>query len=528
MGVKLSVHGAAGCVTGSCYRIETEQASVLVDCGMFQGSKSLKELNYGAFAFDPRTIDAVLLTHAHMDHAGLLPKLMLAGFSGPIWATQGTRDLCEVMLADSGHIQQTEVEQLNRRNQHRGRRPVTPIYTVDDARRVMRQFRATQIGETMSPAAGLTARWWNAGHILGSASIEVTVAGDPPVTVFFTGDIGPGGRDFLADPDGPAGVDHLVTESTYGERVRGPITPQSRRALLADEVKAAHALGGPLVMPAFAVERTQELLADLFQIMAEGAAPPAEVFLDSPLAIEVSDIFLRRGGLDADGQNPFEALKCGERLRYVSSPRESDELEERDGWHVVMAASGMCDAGRIRKHLKRQLWRRQATVLLSGFQALGTLGRLLADGEKRVHIQGEEIRVQAKIRQLDVYSGHADAEGLVRQALARRPIAGAVFLCHGEPDARDALTERLVAAGLPRAQIISPAIDQAFALTPDHAEPVGGETRRAAPAQPAALDWHNARARLLSDLETRLEALPDNQARTALIERVRQALEPVH
>jgi len=523
MSTSLSFHGAAGCVTGSCYRLVTPRATLLVDCGMFQGSKSLKALNYEPFPFDVRGLDGVMLTHAHIDHSGLLPKLSRAGYRGPIWATGGTRDLCEVMLADSAHIQESEVEQLNRRNQRRGQPLVEPIYRRADAERVMELFRRVKLDDWMDVAAGVKARWWNAGHILGSASIEVLIEDDPPLRLFFSGDIGPGGRDFLADPEGPAGVDHLFMESTYGDRERPPLSPDERRAKLAEEVRAAHAAGGPLLVPAFAVERTQELLADLLQVMVEGAAPAADVFLDSPLAIEATDVFLKRGYSSEAGRNPFDALRAGERLRFMRTPRESDSLERLRGWHVIMAASGMCDAGRIRKHLKRLLWRSDTTVLLSGFQVQGTLGRLLADGAKRVRIQGDDIRVAARIRSLDIYSGHADAAGLERWALARRPIGGRIFLCHGEPMASKALRARLVAAGMADEALAQPSIDEAFTLRAHRAEALPA-ARRAAPVNPADLDWHNARAAMLGELDARLEAAPDDTARAGLIEALRRVV----
>ena len=229
MRTTLTVHGAAGCVTGSCYRLQTPHATILVDCGMFQGSKSLKALNYERFPFDAKAIDAVLLTHAHIDHSGLLPKLHRAGYRGPIWATAGTHDLCAVMLADSAHIQESEVSQLNRRNQRRGRPTVEPIYGARDAARTMELFRSVKLNDTIEVAPGVKARWWNAGHILGAASIEVMVEDEPPLRLFFSGDIGPGGRDFLADPEGPAGIDHLIMEFDL-RRSRAPGADAGRAA----------------------------------------------------------------------------------------------------------------------------------------------------------------------------------------------------------------------------------------------------------------------------------------------------------
>ena len=294
MSVKLTFHGAAGCVTGFCAKLETGKATVLIDCGMFQGSKTLKALNYGDFPFDPKSIDAVLLTHAHIDHSGLLPKLMKAGFRGPIYATAATRDLCAVMLADSGGIQESEVRHLNHRNQQRGRPPVEPIYTERDAAKVMRQFSKVKLGVEATVAPGLEAVYWEAGHILGSSSIELMVdTDDGLMRLLFSGDLGPGGRDYAPDPEGPSGVDHLIVESTYGDRDRIAMDDNARRELLAKELNDAHAAGGPVLIPAFAVERAQELLADLLILMDDGRVPRGEIFLDSPLAIEATEVFLQ-------------------------------------------------------------------------------------------------------------------------------------------------------------------------------------------------------------------------------------------
>lgn len=525
MSLNLTFHGAAGCVTGFCAEIGGPSSTVLVDCGMFQGSKTLKALNYQPFPFDASKIDAVLLTHAHIDHSGLLPKLMKAGFEGPIYATAATRDLCAVMLPDAGGIQEGEVEHLNRRNQRRGRPLVEPIYTEADARDTMRLFQKVKLGELVEAAPGVKAVYWEAGHILGSASIEVrSETPEGTVTTLFSGDLGPGGRDYAPDPEGPAGVDHLVVESTYGDRVRQPITPDERRQALAEELAAAHDAGGPLLIPAFAVERSQELLADILTLIAEGQAPPADIFLDSPLAIEASEVFQRRGWNRATQRNPFQDVRSSGRLKFLEKPWDSDGLERLRGWHIILAASGMCDAGRVRKHLKRLLWRRDATVLIPGYQAVGTLGRLLVEGARRVSIQGDEIRVAARIRSLDIYSGHADADGLVSWASARRPIAGEVFLAHGEPQALDGLRDRLAAVGFAPEKLTIPKLDQRFSLTRTSVAAEPGAPPRMDPAAAGALDWHNARARLLMNLDERLDEATDDAERARLLLGLEKAL----
>ena len=518
MSLSLTFHGAAGCVTGFCARLTTERASVLIDCGMFQGSKTLKALNYEPFPFKVDEIDAVLLTHAHIDHSGLLPKLMRAGYRGPILATPGTRDLCAVMLPDAGDIQESEVRHLNRRNEQRGRDRVEPIYTARDAERTLELFRSVKLGREVQAAPGITARYWEAGHILGSASIEVSVeTSEGPVRLLFSGDLGPGGRDFIPDPEGPAGVDHLILESTYGGRIRPALDPAARRRQLARELRDAQKAGGPLLIPAFAVERSQELLADLQILTRDGEVPECDIFLDSPLAIEATEVFQKRGWSPAMDANPFADLRSSGRLRFLKAPQESDQLERLRGWHIILAASGMCDAGRVRKHLKRLLWRPDATVLLPGFQAVGTLGRVLSEGARSVRIQGEDIQVRARVRSLDIYSGHADQTQLLAWAKARGPVAGQVFLAHGEPDGLNALRDELVKAGLTPERVTIPDLDERFVLTKAGATAQPGDAR-ILPSAAARPDWHNARARLILDLNARLEALPSDAAREAMIE----------
>lgn len=525
MTVQLAFHGAAGCVTGFCARLTTPRANILIDCGMFQGSKTLKALNYDPLPFAASEIDAVLLTHAHIDHSGMLPKLTRAGFRGPIHATAGAHELCDVMLLDAADIQESEVRQLNHRNERRGRDPVEPIYTVRDAKRTLEQFETVKLGHPFQPAPGITARYWDAGHMLGSASIEVTVEDGPEtVSILFSGDLGAGGRDFLPDPEGPAGVGHLVIESTYGNRSRTNVDPAERRRMLAQELRDAHRAGGPLLAPAFAVERSQELLADLQILMREGEIPETDIFLDSPLAIEATEVFRRRGWSPVLGRNPYEDLRASGRLQFLREPWESDRLEKLSGWHIILAASGMCDAGRVRKHLKRLLWRRDATVLLTGYQAGGTLGRVLTEGASQVRIQGEEIRVKARIRTLDVYSGHADREGLVNWAKARSPVAGKVFLAHGEPDGLEGLREALIAAGFPGGQLLTPVLDGRYDLSATAATESGEPGGRRLPGAASGPDWHNARSRLMLDLNSRLEAMHDDAAREALIASLARAI----
>ncbi|KAF0172154.1 MAG: metallo-beta-lactamase family protein [Caulobacteraceae bacterium] len=525
MSALLHFHGAAGCVTGSCALLETKESRILVDCGLFQGSKTLKSLNYEKFPFDPRSIDAVLLTHAHIDHSGLLPKLMIGGFKGPIFATAGTRDLCAVMLPDAGAIQEMEVESLNRRNERRGGERVEPIFTVKDAREVMSQFRVVRLGDMVEVAEDVSARWWHAGHILGAASIEVECAegGKAAMRLLFSGDLGPGGRDLMDDPQGPSGVDHLILESTYGDVERASVSSEERRSILAAEMSRAYQTGGPLLIPAFAVERTQELIVDLLDLMEGNKAPPGPIFLDSPLAIRASDVFFRHG--QADGaDNPYRSLRESRLLRFTESVAESREIERMKGWHVIIAASGMCDAGRIRHHLKRLLWKADATVLIVGYQAVGTLGRFLLEGRREVRIQGEVIKVRAAVREIDVYSGHADAGGLVNWAKARGPVSGKVFLVHGEPPNQRGLSKRLAAAGFDADNVITAKLDESYRLRPGGADAGALSEPRIAREAVAQPDWHNARAGFLSALNARLSAAKDDGERQRILDALEAAL----
>ena len=526
----LTFHGAAATVTGSCHLLSLSGGRVLIDCGMFQGAKTVRELNYRPFPFDPAGIDAVLLTHAHIDHSGLIPKLVKAGFRGPVFATAATVDLARVMLPDSGYIQEFEVERLNRRNARRGRPPVEPIYGKADAEAALSAFRAVAYDAWTDILPGLRARFWNAGHILGSASIELeyedAAARRKRTRMLFSGDIGPDNKLLHPDPEGPSDLDVLVMEATYGDRDRARLNPAERRAVLAGEVDRALARGGPLLIPSFAVERTQELLSDLIGLMRAGTIPRMAVFLDSPLAIRATEIFARHADVLEDGVDASAWRETG-LLRFAETQEESraiDRLRER---FIVLAASGMCEAGRIRHHLRNFLWRREATVLLTGYQAQGSLGAALLGGEPAVRIHGQEIAVHAAIRSIDAYSGHADAAELTAWAMARRPVRRAVYLTHGEPLALDGLRARLIAAGMEAGRVHVPGLDETVTLT-GHLRRKAAETPRLEPTEaPGAEDWRNEYARLALALQNRVAALPDARARARAIAALRRTLDKV-
>lgn len=521
MALTITFHGACGVVTGSCFELRTPRGAVLIDCGMFQGTKTVKELNYGPFPFNPREIQSVLLTHAHIDHCGLLPKLVAAGFSGPIVCTEHTADLLTYVLPDSGYIQEMEVEQLNRRNRRRGRDAVEPIYTREIAEESLRHVISRPYGKWLEVVPGMRARYWNAGHILGSSSIEVEVCekGDgDPLTLLFSGDIGAGDKAFHDDPQAPKGIDYVFVESTYGDRVRPRRSLAQRRAALRNELLAALKTGGMILIPAFAIERTQELLVDLDALVSAKEVPAIPTFVDSPLATRATEVFTKHLYGTGAGVKSHPFTRAG--LRYVQTVEESKNLSRLRGGAIIMAGSGMCDAGRIRHHLKNNLGRADTTVLLVGYQAPGSLGRLLKDGATLVRIQGDEIAVAARIRLLDEYSGHADQARLLRWIEQRSPVRQGIFLVHGEDDARATLGDLLVEAGISRKRIHIPALGETTRLATTGAKTV--RIRARVPEAAQTTDWHNTYAATVLALRQQLEAQKSDDARERLLARVKR------
>lgn len=526
MTLRLHFFGAARTVTGSCFLLETETARVLIDCGMFQGSKSERELNYRPFPFRPSSLSALCLTHAHIDHSGLVPKLAKAGFDGPIFATGGTSDLASIMLPDSGYIQELEVRQLNRRNSLRGRTTVAPIYTAEEAEACLRQFRQVPYGQWREVAPGFRARYWNAGHLLGSASIEMEVShggAEKPVRLLFSGDVGPDHKLLQPDPDGPRDLDYVILESTYGDTDRAGVTIERRRRTLRDEVRMARRPGGVLLIPSFAVERTQEILVDLLELMEAGELPEIPVFIDSPLAAKASAVFKKHASELRNGSDLVQALEANW-VRFTESVEQSKAIDRIHSFHIVIAASGMCEAGRIRHHLKAWLWHEEATVLFVGFQAQGTLGRILQEGASRVRIHGEEVKVRARMRTLDLYSGHADGPELKAWLSDRLPVRRGVFLVHGEEPALKALQASL---GAPSGfhEAIVPDLDDVYELGGEVPVLVDDHERRMAPSVTGQRDWHNDLAALQLDINEALDKAADRRAKTVIIRRLRRALE---
>ena len=526
MPIRITFHGAARTVTGSCYLVETERAKLLVDCGMFQGSKTERELNYRPFPFQPSTLSAALLTHAHIDHSGLMPKLVKHGFDQRIHCTHATVDLCGIMLPDSGNIQEMEVMQLNRRRLKRGEEAVEPIYTADDAVAALANFEGHAFETWFSPAPGMRARFWNAGHLLGSASIELEVeqSGKKPLRILFSGDLGPVNKMLHHDPEAPANFDVVLCESTYGGRDRFERSEDGRREILAREVNDAAARKGALLIPSFAVERTQELVTDLVKLMDEGKVPTANIFIDSPLASKATAIFTRHARELQHGGDLTRAFNSPH-VRSTESVEESKALARFSGFRIIVSASGMCEAGRIRHHLRNHLWQPSTTVLLAGFQAEGSLGRILQDGAKTVTIMGEEIIVRAAIREIEDYSGHADGPELVQWVKERLPIGRSIFLTHGEEEGQRALAADLKGIGLAHDCILIPSLDSVYDLSGDTCAFLAEETHpRIDPTMVARLDSHNDLADLILDIRDSVTSAADEKARGVILRRLRRAL----
>lgn len=513
----LSFHGAAGTVTGSCMEFRLGERHLLVDCGMFQGSRSLEALNHGAFGFDIDRIGAVVLTHAHIDHCGLLPKLVAQGWRGRIWCTPATSDLLEYMLADAGRIQEGEAERHNRRRDRAGETPFKPLYTEEDALRAWRMTQSMPLGEWFEPMPGFRVRLWNAGHILGAASAELEAGG---VRVLCSGDLGPDNKAFHPDPEAPAGLDHVICEATYGDRTRDRLTIAGRRDLLEREIKQAIARGGNLVIPVFALERTQELLLDIARLADANRIPDVPVFVDSPLASRATQVFASHAGAMEDicGEDVFHHPA----IHYVDDVQQSIRINSVSG-AIIMAASGMCEAGRIRHHLKHNLHRRESTILFVGFQAQGTLGRVILEGARRVRISGEDINVRAQIRRIDAYSAHADRDELHAWIRARRPITGSLFLGHGESEAIAAF-KALVQQDDPGLHVTEPKIGEVYALAPG--QPARRtHTGRTDLDQLAGTDWQNDYADFVSNLKVHLGKIGNERARKAALAEMRRVLD---
>ena len=445
--MKITFIGATHEVTGSCYYLEAAGRKFLVDYGMEQGPDYYenKELPVA-----PGDLDFVLLTHAHMDHSGNLPALYAKGYQGPIYATEATCNLCDIMLRDSAHIQMFEAEWRNRKGRREGKPEFIPAYTMEDAMGVLRNFVRCPYDKIIKPAEGIEVRFVDAGHLLGSSSIEVWMTEeDKTEKIVFSGDIGNINQPLIRDPVYIREADYVVMESTYGDRSHGerPDYP----AILAEIIQRTFDRGGSLVIPSFAVGRTQEMLYFIRQIKEQGLVHGHDgftVYVDSPLANEATTIFSENAYTCYD-EEAMDLLNKGinplsfQGLKTSVTTDDSRAINFDENCKVIISASGMCDAGRIKHHLKHNLWRPECTVLFVGYQAYGTLGRALTEGAEYVKLFGETIEVKAELAQLDGVSGHADKNGLLHWVEAFSPKPQMVFVVHGEDETCDHFAECL-------------------------------------------------------------------------------------
>jgi metallo-beta-lactamase family protein len=526
MSVTIHFHGASGTVTGSCYRVVHPGGQFLVDCGMFQGNKSVRDLNYKPLPFDIRAIDFLLLTHAHIDHAGLLPKLTANGYRKPIWCTPPTGGLLEYLLPDSAGIQESEADRESRKRGRRGDAPTDPLYTMEDANTALELREAVEYEKWIEPGPGVRARYWNAGHILGSASIEVEVRDrdGKPVRILFSGDLGPDEKVFYDHPDAPSGYDYILSESTYGGRDRQDYTLDERREALRVEIDGALKRGGNLVIPAFAVERSQELLHDIGTLIKQGAVSPSAVFLDSPLASKVTAVYKKYAAMFDDLSLDADELFSDPRFRIVEAVEESKAINAIKGGAIIISASGMCDAGRIKHHLRNNLPRANATVLFVGYQAPGTLGQIILSGAKTVRIHGDEVPVRATIRSMGNYSAHADHSELMKWIEGRLPAHGAIFLTHGEDEERNALRQALLDSGIAGDQVILPLLDDAVELRAGGVEAMVRPKARRIDMNQINADWHNAYSSFVIDLSMRLHNAADDAERLRIMAGLKEKL----
>lgn len=430
----LSFLGAIDTVTGSRYLVRGTSSSVLVDCGLFQGPKKLRERNWAALPFSVAELDAVVLTHAHIDHSGYLPRLCKAGFSGPVYCTPGTRDLLQLLLPDAGHLQEEEAQHANRWGYAR-HHPALPLYTREDADRCLDQVKVIDFHAPFAPARGVVASFSRAGHIVGSACVSIAVDG---VSVTFSGDVGRPRDPIMAPPEvAPAG-DYLVIESTYGDRRHAD---ENVEAVLARVIVETLEKQGVVVVPAFAVGRAQHLLYLLGKLRAEKRIPPCPIFLDSPMAIDATELFYRHTGDHVLTRR--DCAMMSNVARYSQTADDSKAIDRASGPMIVISASGMCTGGRVLHHLQRFLPDERSTILFVGYQAAGTRGRSLVDGASELKLLGQYVPVRARVATIDGLSAHADYRELIEWLRASSIAPRSVFITHGEPAASDALRRRL-------------------------------------------------------------------------------------
>jgi metallo-beta-lactamase family protein len=448
MQMKLRFMGAAQNVTGSRCLLEANGSRILIDCGLFQDRQS-RDKNWEEFCVPPQTIDAVLLTHAHIDHCGLLPKLVREGFRGKVYCTAATADIAEIMLLDSAKLQEEDAAYKKRRHEREGRKgrhPEIPLYTVDDVNASLPLFSPVPYGDAVSLGEGVEVKFHDAGHVLGSSMITITVPEQGEQrTILFSGDVGRRNAPILRDPAVFAAADYVVVESTYGDRLHEGSFEVANH--LAEVVNSTLSVGGNIIVPSFALERAQEVLYYLNRLLIDGRIPRLMVFVDSPMAVRVTDVFERHPDLyDREmsrlvrtNQSPFDWPG----LKMVRSVDESKAINHIKGSAMIIAGSGMCTGGRIKHHLTANISRRESTVMFVGYQAVGTLGRHIVEGAEKVRILGQSHPVRARIEQIQGFSAHADRDGLFRWLSHLQSPPRQVFVNHGEPDSSQSFADYL-------------------------------------------------------------------------------------
>jgi metallo-beta-lactamase family protein len=436
----LTFLGAAGTTTGSKHLLRYGKRSILLDCGLFAGLKELRERNWAKPTFVSSNLDAVVLSHAHVDHSAYLPVIVGHGFHGPIHCTSGTADLLNVVLPDSARLQEEDAEQANKHGYSR-HRPARPLCTEDDARKALRLVKAHPYGSEVPVCAGVAVTFRRTGHILGSASVDLRLDGATPLRVVFSGDLGRWNKPILRDPEFVPEADVLLVESTYGDRTH----PQHPDAAVAQLIQAGVKRGGAIIIPAFAVDRTQELLWVLRELEVRGRIPKLPVYVDSPMASAVTELYCRHPEdhdiemtkLTSRDECPLESHN----VRFVRTPDESKAINKLNGPCIIIASSGMATGGRVLHHLKHRLGDAKTTIMLVGYQAVGTRGRALQEGAKEVVIHGQRIFVRATVEKVDGLSAHADREEILRWLGGFRRAPKVTYLVHGEPAATSALQE---------------------------------------------------------------------------------------
>ena len=463
--MRISFHGAAQEVTGSCHQLMIGDKRLLIDCGLFQGGREIEEDNAGDFGFDPAEIDYLLLTHAHLDHCGRIPLLAKRGFRGEIITTAASRELARLVMLDAAHLQEEDAEWQNRkaRRHNRQAQQIEPLYDTLDALNALDYFgRTVRLGERLDLDDYTGVTFLDAGHILGSASILVEAGhGQGKKRILFSGDLGQGNRPILRDPADPPEADIVVMESTYGDRPHKQLEPSIHE--LYDVIKDTFQRGGNVIIPSFALERSQEILYYLREGVHDGVLPGSmQVFLDSPMAISATEIFRRHpecyneetAQLFASGRDPFGLPG----LHMTRETSESMAINRISGGAVIIAGSGMCTGGRVRHHLKHNLWRRDSSIVFVGYAAVGTLGRRIVDGAKNVRLFGEDLPVHASVYTIGGFSAHADNKRLL-QWHQQTGNPETTFLVHGEPEAMQALSRQLHSH-----KVVMPKENQAFEI----------------------------------------------------------------